>query len=125
MRVLSNSLPTERSVEVRLEVVRALRTISFQRYPGYRDALIALGNAADDDNERGELVRLQATEALWEAGKKDLLDPVPLLERQFTDRSAAPRRSCWQTGREAPSPLSTEWQDGWAAALIRRACGAK
>jgi HEAT repeat protein len=75
VRVLSSVLPTERSVEVRLEVVRALRTISFQRYPGYRRALIALGNAADDDNKRNELVRLRATEALWEAGKKRSAGP--------------------------------------------------
>ena len=80
IRVLSGALPGERSTEVRLEIVRALRTISFQRYPGYRAALVALGDADDDNNERDELVRLRATEALWEAGRKDLLDPVPLLD---------------------------------------------
>lgn len=80
IRVLSGALPGERSTEVRLEIVRTLRTISFQRYPGYRAALVALGDADDDNNERDELVRLRATEALWEAGRKDLLDPVPLLD---------------------------------------------
>ena len=72
---------------MRLEIMRALRTIAFQRYPGYREALAAIGEAADDDSERDELVRLRATEALWEAGKKDLLDPVPILHRQLSDRS--------------------------------------
>ena len=104
VRVLGSALPAERSVEVRLEIVRALRTISFQRYPGYRSALIALGNAADDANERDELVRLRATEALWEAGKKDLLDPVPLLERQFTDRSERLRLSAVRMLRKFGSP---------------------
>ncbi len=80
IRVLSGALPGERSTEVRLEIVRTLRTISFQRYPGYRAALVALGDADDDNNERDELVRLRATETLWEAGRKDLLNPVPLLD---------------------------------------------
>jgi HEAT repeat protein len=73
---------------VRLAILRALREIAFQRYPGFREALRAIGEAADDDFETDELVRLRATEALWEAGKKDLLDPVPLLDRQLSDRSA-------------------------------------
>ena len=42
----------ERNVQVRLEIVRALRTIAFQRYSGYRDALRGIAEAADDDFER-------------------------------------------------------------------------
>ena len=61
-------------------------------------------SAADDANERDELVRLRATEALWEAGKKDLLDPVPLLERQFTDRSERLRLSAVRMLRKFGSP---------------------
>ena len=106
--LLSRALGVERSVEIRLEIVRALRTISFQRYPGYRRALIALGSASDDDTERDELVRLRATEALWEAGKKDLLDPVPLLERQLTDRSQRLRLSAVLMLRKHGSPAAAE-----------------
>jgi len=87
VRALQSALPTERSRPVRLAIVRALRTIAFQRYVGYHLALAAIGYAADDDNETDELVRLRATEALWEAGNRDLLDPVPILHRQLTDRS--------------------------------------
>ena len=57
------------------------------RYPGYKDALKALGDAANDTIEPNENVRLRATEALWEAGKKDLLDPVPFLNRNLSDSS--------------------------------------
>lgn len=108
VRLLSQSLISERSIEVRLEIVRALRTISFQRYPGYRSALVGLGAAADDANERNELVRLRATEALWEAGKKDLLDPVPLLERQLTDRSERIRLAAVLMLRKHGSPEAAE-----------------
>lgn len=87
VRTLQSALPAERSRPVRLEIVRALRAIAFQRYAGYRQALAAIGYAADDDNEPDELVRLRATEALWEAGNRDLLDPVPILHRQMGDRS--------------------------------------
>jgi len=108
VRILNQAMPTESSIQVRLEIVRALRTISFQRYPGYRNALVALGSAADDDNEQNELVRLRATEALWEAGKKDLLDPVPLLERQLTDRSERLRLSAVLMLRKNGSPEAAE-----------------
>lgn len=108
VRVLSSALPDERSIEVRLAIVRALRAIAFQRYPGYRQALVALGRAADDANERDELVRLRATEALWEAGKKDLLDPVPLLERQLTDRSERVRLGAVLMLRKHGSPEAAE-----------------
>ena len=93
----------ERNVQVRLEIVRALRTIAFQRYSGYRDALRGIAEAADDDFERDELVRLRATEALWEAGKKDLLNPVPFMEGQFTDRSERLRMSAVQMLRKHSS----------------------
>ena len=108
VRLLSQSLTSERSIEVRLEIVRTLRTISFQRYPGYRSALFGLGAAADDANERDELVRLRATEALWEAGKKGLLDPVPLLERQLSDRSERIRLAAVLMLRKHGSPEAAE-----------------
>lgn len=108
VRILSSALAAERSIEVRLAIVRALRTISFQRYPGYRQALVALGQAADDGSERNELVRLRATEALWEAGTKDLLDPVPLLERQLTDSSQRVRLGAVLMMRKHGSPEAAE-----------------
>ena len=100
VNLLRRARAEERNVQVRLEIVRALRTIAFQRYPGYRDALRGIAEAADDDTEADELVRLRATEALWEAGKKDLLDPVPFMERQFTDRGAPLRLSAVQMLRK-------------------------
>ena len=72
--LLRRARTAERDVQVRLEIVRALRRIAFQRYSGYRDALRGIAEAADDNQESDALVRLRATEALWEAGKKDLLD---------------------------------------------------
>ena len=87
IRLLTEARRTEAQVSIRLAIVRAMRTIAFQRYPGYRVALKAIDEASDDDSEEDELVRLRATEALWEAGKRDLLDPVPILERQLSDRS--------------------------------------
>ena len=87
VRLLSRALAGEANRSVRLEIVRALRTIAFQRNPGYRNALNAIGRAANDDFETDDMVRLRATQALWEAGRKDLLDPVPLLEAQMDDRS--------------------------------------
>ena len=87
VRLLGQALTGEANRSVRLEIVRALRTIAFQRNPGYRSALAAIGRAANDNFEADDLVRLRATEALWEAGRKDLLDPVPLLEAQMDDRS--------------------------------------
>ncbi len=98
--LLRQARSTERNVQVRLEIVRALRMIAFQRFPGYRDALRGIGEAADDALEKDDLVRLRATEALWEAGKKDLLDPVPFMERQFSDRSARLRMSAVQMLRK-------------------------
>lgn len=106
--LLSRALPAERSREVRLEIVRGMREIAFQRYPGYRLALDALGRAADDAAEADELVRLRATEALWEAGKKDLLDPVPILERQLADRSERLRLSAVAMLRKYSSPEAAE-----------------
>ncbi|MSR82325.1 MAG: HEAT repeat domain-containing protein [Candidatus Latescibacteria bacterium] len=85
--LLRQALPGERSAAVRLEIVRALRNIVFLRYPGYPEALRVLQEESSDGAEADELVRLKATEALWEAGKKDLLDPVPVLRRNLGDRS--------------------------------------
>lgn len=108
VRLLSRALLTERNIQVRLAIIRGLREIVFQRYPGYRSAMVALGRAADDANERDELVRLRATEALWEAAKKDLLDPVPLLERQLTDQSERVRLSAVKMMRKHGSPEAAE-----------------
>ncbi|MEE2657981.1 MAG: HEAT repeat domain-containing protein [Candidatus Latescibacterota bacterium] len=87
VRLLMGAMAGEKDQGVRLEILRALRTIAFQRYPGFRLALQGLGQAANRATERNDLIRLRAIEALWEAGKKDLLDPVPILERQLTDPS--------------------------------------
>ena len=38
----------ETNVSIRLEMVRALRHIVFQRFPGYPEAMRALGQAASD-----------------------------------------------------------------------------
>ena len=108
VELLTRALTGERSIDIRIVIVRVLRTISFQRYPGYSRALIAPGSASDDDTERDELVRLRATEALWEAGKKDLLDPVPLLERKLTDRSQRLRLSAVSMLRKHGSPAAAE-----------------
>ena len=87
VRLLATARRVEPKVAVRLAILRALRAIAFLRYPGYREALSAIGEAANDDFEADELIRLRATQALWEAGEKDLLDPVPMLDRQLSDRS--------------------------------------
>lgn len=108
VRFLRQALAAEPETQVRLEVVRALREIAFQRYPGYRSALIGLGEAADGTRERNELVRLRATEALWEAGKKDLLDPVPLMERQLGDPAERLRLSAVLMLRKHGSPEAAE-----------------
>ena len=87
VRLLHSALSTERQTSIRLEIVRALSNIAFLRYPGYKEALKALGDAANDAIEPDGDVRLRATEALWEAGKKDLLNPVPFLNRNLDDKS--------------------------------------
>ena len=104
VRLLRNVLPVEQSASIRLEIVRALRNISFLRYPGYREALEALGNAADNEIEPDAHVRLRATEALWEAGKKDLLDPVPFLERGLDDDSQRLRLTAVKMLRKLGTP---------------------
>jgi HEAT repeat protein len=116
--LLRRARTAERDVQVRLEIVRALRRIAFQRYSGYRDALRGIAEAADDTQESDALVRLRATEALWEAGKKDLLDPVPFMEGQFTDRSARLRMSAVQMLRKHGS---VEAADALGRAVINAA----
>ena len=108
VRLLGAALSRETRSSVRLEIVRALRRIAFQRNPGYRSALAAIGRAADDGFERDELVRLRATEALWEAGKKDLLDPVPLLEARMTDRSQRLRLAVVAMLRKHGDPVAAD-----------------
>lgn len=108
VRALRVALPQEHSRPVRLEILRAMRAIAFQRYPGYRDALRAIADVADDAVESDELVRLRATEALWEAGRKDLLDPVPILSRQLSDRSQRLRLSAVEMLRKHGSPEAAE-----------------
>jgi len=106
--LLRNALPAEKNISIRLEIVRALRNIVFMRYPGFREALQGLGNAADDDIEANALVRLRASEALWEAAKKDLLDPVPFLERNLGDRSQRLRLSAVQMLRKLGTPATVD-----------------
>lgn len=106
--LLDRGLAADASVEVRLEIVRALREIAFQRNPGFRRALTALSGATEDAAQRDELVRLRATEALWEAGKKDLLDPVPTLERRLTDPSQRLRLAAVLMLRKHGSPEAAE-----------------
>jgi HEAT repeat protein len=102
--LLRRALPRERSEAVRLEVVRALRNIAFLRYPGYPEALRVLQEQSSDAVEADELVRLKATEALWEAGRKDLLDPVPFLRRNLGDRSPRLRLAAVEMLRKLNTP---------------------
>ena len=106
VRLLRQAMTTERNTSIRLEILRALRNIAFLRFPGYRQALAAIGEAADDDRENEELVRLRATEALWEAYKKDLLDPIPFLDRSLLDRSQRLRLASVQTLRRIGTPAT-------------------
>lgn len=102
--LLSAAMQTEDNVSIRLEIVRALRNIAFLRDPGFRQALGAIANAADQAQEEDMLVRLRATEALWEAGRKDLLDPVPFLDRGLSDPSPRLRLSAVQMLRKLGTP---------------------
>ena len=108
VRILSTARASEAHISIRLEIVRALRRIAFQRSPGYRSALGAIAEAADDAFEKNELVRLRATEALWEAGKKDLLDPVPFLEQQLADRSERLHLSAVEMLRKLGTPEAAD-----------------
>ena len=74
VRLLQAALTTESSVSIRLEIVRGLRHIAFQRFPGLPQALQALGRATDDALEKDQLVRLRASEALWEAGTTAIIN---------------------------------------------------
>ena len=104
VRLLRQAMVTESNTSVRLEILRALRNISFLRFPGYKEALQAIADASDDDRESNDLVRLRATEALWEAYKKDLLDPIPYLDRVLVDRSQRLRLAAVQTLRRIGTP---------------------
>lgn len=106
--LLRQALPAEPSAAVRLEMVRALRGIAFLRYPGYPEALRALEQQSSDAVEADEGVRLKATEALWEAGKKDLLDPVPFLRRNLGDRSPRLRLAAVEMLRKLGTPATIE-----------------
>ncbi len=106
--LLQQALPAERSASVRLEMVRALRNISFLRYPGYPEALRALEQQSSDAVEPDEAVRLKATEALWEASKKDLLDPVPFLQRNLGDRSPRLRLASVEMLRKLGTPATID-----------------
>lgn len=108
VQLLRAALVGEREAPVRLEMVRALRNISFLRYPGYQEALQALQERSSDQVEPDEHVRLRATEALWEAGKKDLLDPVPFLRRNLGDRSQRLRLAAVEMLRKLGTPPTVE-----------------
>jgi len=106
--LLRRALPREEEVSIRLEMIRALRNIVFLRFPGYPEALEALGEAADDTIENEEHVRLRASQALWEAAKKDLLDPIPFLERNLTDSSQRLRLAAVQMLRKLGTPSTVD-----------------
>ena len=108
VNLLRAAMLTEQDVSIRLEIVRALRHIVFQRFPGYPEALRALGAAADDAIEKNELVRLRASEALWESAKKNLLDPVPFLQRNLSDESQRLRLSAVQMLRKLGTPQTID-----------------
>ena len=106
--LLQVTMRQENNVSIRLEIVKALRHIVFQRFTGYREAMRALGQAASDDVERDELVRLRANEALWEAAKKNLLDPIPFLQRNLNDQSKRIRLSSVQMLRKLGTPQTID-----------------
>lgn len=102
--LLGRALGQEKEMSIRLEIVRALRNIAFLCYPGYPEALQALARAADDSLESAELVRLRASEALWEAHKKGLLDPTAFLARNLGDVSPRLRLSAVEMLRKVGTP---------------------
>ncbi len=108
VNLLRAALRTELDVSIRLEIVRALRHIVFQRFPGYPEALRALGDASDDSIEKNELVRLRASEALWESAKKNLLNPIPFLQRNLSDESQRLRLSAVQMLRKLGTPQTID-----------------
>jgi HEAT repeat protein len=70
--------------------------------------LQAIGTATNPRLESNELVRLRATEALWEAGKKDLLDPVPILKRSLADPSQRLRLAAVLMLRKLGTPATID-----------------
>lgn len=108
VNLLRGAMRSEKDVSIRLEIVRALRHIVFQRFPGYPEAMRALGEAADDGIESDELVRLRSSEALWEAAKKDLLNPVPFLQRNLGDSSQRLRLSAVLMLRKLGTPQTID-----------------
>ena len=108
VQLLQQALSIETNASVRLEIIRALRTIIFQRYPGYRQALQAISNATKPNLEPDELIRLRATQALWEAGKKDLLDPVTILQRSLSDPSQSLRLAAVMMLRKLGTPATID-----------------
>ncbi len=108
VNLLRAAFTTENNVSIRLEMVRAWRHIAFQRFPGYPEALSALGAAADYTVEKNDLVRLRASEAMWEAAKKGLLDPVPFLARNLNDTSQRLRLSAVQMLRKIGTPQTID-----------------
>ena len=85
LRLAANKEP---EASIRLEIVHGLQNIAFLRLAGYRDALGAIGQSSDPAVEVDPVVRLRAVRALWEAGERDLLDPVPYLNRALDDPNA-------------------------------------
>ncbi|MBM3277973.1 MAG: HEAT repeat domain-containing protein [Candidatus Handelsmanbacteria bacterium] len=106
--LLRRALAGEPSPAVRLAMVRALRHLVFHRSPGYPEALRGLEQQSSDAVEPDEGVRLKATEALWEAGKKDLLDPVPFLQRNLGDQSPRLRLGAVAMLRKLGTPPTIE-----------------
>tara|TARA_B100000579_G_scaffold428454_1_gene438629 strand:- start:53 stop:949 length:897 start_codon:yes stop_codon:yes gene_type:complete len=108
VKLLRSAFSREIEIEIRLEIVKALRHIVFQRYPGYREALYALGDASNAEKEENNLIRLRASQALWEASKKDLLNPVSFLKRNLNDPNAELRLSAVGMLRKIGSPETIE-----------------
>ena len=104
VKLLRSAFVRETEIEIRLEIVKALRQIVFQRYPGYREALHGLGDASNSKTEKNHLVRLRANQALWEASKKDLLNPVLFLKRNLNDPNVELRLSAVEMLRKTGTP---------------------
>jgi len=108
VKLLRAAFLREVEIEIRIEIIKALRHIVFQRYPGYREALYALGDASNAEVEKNNLVRLRASQALWEASKKDLLNPIPFLRRNLNDPSTELRLSAVAMLRKIGTPQTIE-----------------
>jgi hypothetical protein len=126
VQLLRRARQEEPNTAIRFEIVRALRNIVFMRYPGYPDAVAALGEACDPRLEADELVRLRALEAMWETAARDLLEPTTYLTRGLADPSQRLRLASVAMLRKyaAPTavlPLGTAALDHGQPEAVRKA----